>query len=114
MAADQAPPPENPRRVPVIYKFWVVADRVHTITLTLTMRTAEGIPLPDKTVTVATTRGIVRQPERPKDVSGVTTAVISATTPGDLVQVAVGGYRDLANRSEANWSRRHLPFSFIM
>lgn len=62
--------------------FWIIADGVHTTTLTITARDAQGSPLVGKQIALETTRGTIRQPTTPTDARGVTTAVISSTQTG--------------------------------
>lgn len=68
--------------------YWIVADDLDEGLLTITVRDANGQPLPGKTITLETTRGTIEQPAAPTDANGVTTAVIRSPDPGEAIITA--------------------------
>ncbi len=70
-------------------QYFVVANGVDQAKLTITVRDANGEPLPGRTITLSTTLGTITQPSVPTDVQGQTTASISSAVVGDAV---VTGY----------------------
>jgi hypothetical protein len=63
-------------------QFYVIADGVDSTAVIIRLRDAQGNPLSGKQVQLNSTVGTVAQPAQPTDANGVTTAVISSTTPG--------------------------------
>lgn len=68
--------------------FWVLANGADSANLTITLRDADGNPLPGKEITLQTTRGVIQQPSAPTDQNGIATAVITSTETGGAIITA--------------------------
>lgn len=68
--------------------YWVIANGLDQALLTITVRDANGRPVPGKLITLSSTQGVLQQPSALTNASGVTTATITSTVSGDAIITA--------------------------
>ena len=68
--------------------FWVIANGADSTTVTVTVRSPAGEPLPGKEIVLQTTRGDIQQPTATTDENGIATYTITSEEMGGAILTA--------------------------